>query len=154
LLARAHLKVKRQRADFHHKTALQLVRQYDTIYYEDLQTANLVKNHHLAKSIQDVGWSAFLTILAFTAAYAGKQAVAMPPAFTSQDCSGILSDGTPCQERVQKALSMRTHLRPRGGLILDRDENAALNIMRLGKKRRGAGRASQARTWADGPSVA
>ena len=64
--------MKRQRADFHHKTALQLVRQYDTIYYEDLQTANRVKKHHRAKSIQDAGWRAFLTILAFKTADAGK----------------------------------------------------------------------------------
>ena len=55
LLAKAHLAVKRQRADFHHKTALHLVREYDTIYHEALQVANLLKNHHLAKSIQDAG---------------------------------------------------------------------------------------------------
>ena len=54
-LGRAHLKVKCQRADFHHKVALQLVRQNDTISHEDLQTANMVKNHHLAKSIADAG---------------------------------------------------------------------------------------------------
>ncbi len=51
LLAKAHQKVKRQRADFHHKTALALVRANDTIYHEDLQVRNMVKNHHLAKSI-------------------------------------------------------------------------------------------------------
>ena len=51
LLAKAHQTVRRQRQDFHHKTALSLVRQYDTIYHEDLQVANMVKNHHLAKSI-------------------------------------------------------------------------------------------------------
>jgi putative transposase len=55
LLAKAHLKMRRQRQDFHHKVALRLVRQNDTIYYEDLQTANMVKNHHLAKSISDAG---------------------------------------------------------------------------------------------------
>ena len=43
--------MRRQRQDFHHKTALALVRQYDTIYHEDLQVANMVKNHHLAKTI-------------------------------------------------------------------------------------------------------
>ena len=54
-LAKAHQTVRRQRQDFHHKTALALVRQYDTIYHEDLQVRNMVKNHHLAKSISDAG---------------------------------------------------------------------------------------------------
>ena len=53
LLAKAHQTVRRQRQDFHHKVALQLVRQYDTIFHEDLQVRNMVKNHHLAKSIAD-----------------------------------------------------------------------------------------------------
>jgi putative transposase len=157
LLAKAHLKVKRQRRDFQHKEALSLVQHYDTIYYEDLQTANMLRNHHLAKSISDAAWSQFLAILVFTAAYAGKQAVAVPPAFTSQDCSGVPPDGSPCPERVQKALSVRTHVCPRYGLVLDRDENAARNILALGKveqKQRGAGQAPQASTWAAGPSVA
>ncbi len=53
LLAKAHLKVRRQRRDFQQKTALDLVRRFDTIYHEELQVANMLKNHHLAKSIQD-----------------------------------------------------------------------------------------------------
>ncbi|HEV2461162.1 MAG TPA: transposase [Ktedonobacterales bacterium] len=56
---------------------------------------------------------------------------AVPPAFTSQDCSG-------CGERVPKSLSMRTHVCPCCGLVLDRDENAALNILRVGHARQGA----------------
>jgi putative transposase len=154
LLAKAHLKVKRQRRDFHHKAAHSLVRQYDIVYFEDLQTANMLKNRSLAKSISDAGWSAFLAILVFKAAYAGKQAVAVSPAYTSQDCSGVLPDGSPCPERVQKALSVRTHACPRCGLVLDREQNAAQNILRLGKQERGAGQAPQAQTWAAGPSVA
>src|SRR5262249_25501755 len=98
LLAKAHLKVRRQRNDFQHKEARKMVEQYDTIYYEDLQTANMLKNHHLANSISDAGWSTFLSILAFKAANAGKQAVAVPPAYTSQACSG-------CGVLVSKGLS-------------------------------------------------
>jgi putative transposase len=86
LLAKAHQTVRRQRQDFHHKTALVLVRQYDTIFHEDLRTANLLRNHHLAKSISDAGWSAFLSLLAFKAVCAGKRVVAVPPAYTSQTC--------------------------------------------------------------------
>jgi putative transposase len=126
LLARAHQHIRRQRRDFQHKTALSLVRQYDTIYYEDLQTANMVRNHHLAKSISDAGWSAFVTILVFKAANAGKQAVAVPPAYTSQACSG-------CGVIVEKGLSVRWHQCPECGVSLHRDHNAALNILALGR---------------------
>jgi putative transposase len=140
LLARTHQKVQRQRCDFHHKTALSLLRTYDTIYLEELRVTNMVRNPHLAKSISDAGWAAFRTILEAKAACAGRQVVAVPPVYTSQDCSG-------CGERVPKSLSVRTHVCPSCGLVLDRDENAALNIL-------GAGRALQARTQAVGPYVA
>ena len=125
-----HQKVRRQRSDFPHKTALALVRAYDVISLDDLQVRNLVRNHHLAKSISDAGWAAFRTILESKAAYAGKRVVAVPPAFTSQDCSG-------CGARVPKTLSMRTHVCPSCGLVLDRDENAARNIQGAGQALRG-----------------
>jgi putative transposase len=150
VVAKRHQKVKRQRTDFHHKTALQLVRAYDTIYLEDLQIANLVRrpkpvpgghggyehngarrNAGLNKSIQDAGWGQFRTILEGKAACAGRRVVAVPPAYTSQDCSG-------CGERVEKSLSVRTHVCPSCGLILDRDENAARNIHWLGQSLQGA----------------
>jgi putative transposase len=146
-LARAHQRVRRARTDFHHKTALDLVRAYDTIYHEDLQTANMLKNHHLAKSIADAGWGAFLSILSCKAAEAGKTVVAVPPAFTSQACSG-------CGVLVYKGLSVRWHSCPECGTSLHRDHNAARNILRLGAERRAAGQAVQALTWAVGPSVA
>jgi putative transposase len=147
LLARAHQRVRRARADFHHKTALALVRQYDVIYHEDLQSANMVKNHHLAKSISDAGWSGFLSILSGKAAYAGKRVVAVPAAFTSQACSG-------CGALVHKGLSVRWHACPACGTSLHRDHNAACNILLLGQERRGAGQAPQAVTWATRSSVA
>ncbi len=130
LLAKAHQKVRRQRQDFHHKTALALVRANDIIYHEDVQTANMLKNHHLAKSIQDAGWTAFLSILAAKAAYAGRRVVAVPPAYTSQLCSG-------CGVLVQKGLSVRWHSCPGCGMSLHRDHNAARNIERLGRSLRG-----------------
>jgi putative transposase len=132
LLAKAHLKVKRQRQDFHHKEALKLVQQHDTIYYEDLQTANMVKNHRLAKSISDAGWSAFLSILSAKAAYAGRRVVAVPPAYTSQRCSGPL-----CGALIYKGLSVRWHACPDCGTSLHRDHNAAKNTERLGQRLRG-----------------
>ena len=130
LLARKHQKVRRQRRDFHHKTALLLVRHYDVVYYEVLRVANLVRNHHLAKSISDAGWGQFRTILEAKAVYAGRRVVAVPPASTSQDCSG-------CGEQVPKSLSVRTHVCPACGLVLDRDENAARTIQWAGQALRG-----------------
>jgi len=130
LLARAHQKVKRQRADFHHKVALRLVQTHDMVYYENLQTANMLKNHYLAKSISDASWAAFLDILSFKAVCAGRRVIAVPPAYTSQRCSG-------CGGLVQKGLSVRWHTCPECGTSLHRDHNAAKNIERLGQSLRG-----------------
>jgi putative transposase len=146
VLAKAHLKVRCQRQDFHHRAALALVRHYDTISHEDLQRANMVRNPHLAKSIHDAEWRAFLAILSFTAADAGKTVVAVPPASTSHACSG-------CGKLVQKGLSVRWHQCPDCGTSLHRDHNAALNILRVGQAS-AAGQAVQALTWVDTPSVA
>jgi putative transposase len=142
--------VRRPRADFHHKTALDLVRAYDTIYVEAIQPANLSRRpapkqdehgHYehngasrkagLNKSIQDAGWRQFLSILAFKAACAEKRVEAVNPAYTTQDCSW-------CGERIDMSLSVRTHVCTTCcGYILDRDENAACNIFWHGQRLRG-----------------
>ncbi len=129
-LGKVHQAVKRQRADFQHKTALALLREYDMIYLEDLRVANLVRNRHLAKSISDAGWAQFRAILDAKAACAGRRVIAVPAQYTSQDCSG-------CGTRVPKSLSVRTHVCPSCGLMMDRDENAACNIQRAGQALRG-----------------
>jgi putative transposase len=147
LLAKAHQHIRRQRQDFQHKAALSLVCQYDVIYYEDLRVANMVGNHHLAKSIADAGWRRFLTILTFKAASAGKRVVGVNPAFTSQACSD-------CGVIVAKGLSVRWHECPDCGASLHRDHNAARNILRLGQEQSWLGYSRQASTWATGPSVA
>jgi putative transposase len=126
LLAKAHQHIRNQRCDFHHQEAAMLVQAYDVIYHEDLRVRNMVQNHSLAKSIADAGWSAFLAILTFKAASAGKRVQAVNPAFTSQACSG-------CGVIVAKGLTVRWHSCPECGTSLHRDHNAALNILRLGK---------------------
>jgi putative transposase len=149
LCAKQHQHVRRQRHDFHHQTALNLVRAYDVISVEAIQPSNLSRRpapqqdehgHYvhngasqkagLNKSIQDAGWRHFLSILACKAACAGKRVDAVPPASTSQDCSG-------CGERMEISLSVRTHVCTNCGLILDRDENAASNILWRGQSLRG-----------------
>ena len=121
-LARAHLKVQRQREDFARKTASTLVSSHDVIAYEDLQIRNMVKNHHLAKSIHDAGWGTFLSWVKYYGLMHHVPVIAVAPHFTSQECSA-------CGALVKKSLSVRTHICPSCGVILDRDHNAAKNIL-------------------------
>jgi putative transposase len=148
VLAKAHQHVANQRRDLHYREAAKLVKAYDNSVHEALQTANMVRNHHLAKSIHDASWSAFLSILAFKAVGAGKRVEMVSPAYTSQACSG-------CGMIVQKGLSVRWHSCPDCGTSLRRDHNAALNILRLAQQQRsGPGYDPQASPWPVGASVA
>jgi putative transposase len=126
LLAKAHLRVKRARLDFHHKTAYVLVRRFDTIYIENLNIRGMLKNHHLARVISDAAWGQFFLVLKHKAENAVKTVVEVCPKYTSQNCSG-------CGEYVPKALSCRTHSCPYCGLVLHRDKNAAENIRKKGR---------------------
>lgn len=121
-VAKAHLKVSRQREDFARKTASALVTSSDFLAYEDLKIANMVRNHKRAKSLSDVAWGQFLAWMNYYAALHAILVIAVAPQFTSQDCSV-------CGTRVQKALSVRTHVCHQCGLVLDRDHNAAVNIL-------------------------
>jgi putative transposase len=126
-LAKQHLKVSRQREDKARKDALALVRSNDLIAYEDLKIRNMVKNHHLAKSISDASWYQFTQWLQYFAKVHGVVVIAVPPHNTTVDCSC-------CQALVKKTLSTRTHRCSKCGTVLDRDHNAAKNILAKGFK--------------------
>ena len=130
-VAKIHRKVKNQRNDFLHKESCKLVRKYDVIVFEDLRIQNMLKNHKLAKSISDASWSKFIEYTTYKAESAGKQVILVNPQNTSQICSG-------CGLIVKKSLVARTHKCPYCGLILDRDVNAAINILRRGTRPGGA----------------
>ncbi len=117
-----HLTVQRRRRDFVVKTAKALVESSDFIAYEKLSVRNLVKNRKLSKSISDASWSQFLGWVERYGMLYKRPVVAVPAQYTSQDCSG-------CGTRVKKALSIRTHVCPKCYLMIDRDENAAINIL-------------------------
>jgi len=121
-LAKQHLKVQRQREDFARKEANALVSSCDLIAYENLQICNMVRNRKLAKSIHDAGWGIFLQWLARYGFLHDTPVIAVPPHYTSQKCSD-------CGAIVKKSLSIRTHICPNCGLVMDRDQNAALNIL-------------------------
>ncbi len=114
--------VANQRKDYLHKLSTVLVRQYDAIALEDLRITNMVRNRHLSKSILDSGWSAFRQYLTYKAAKAGTEIAFVNPAYTSKCCSNC---GTMFQN-----FSLSTRWVKCGcGLSLDRDHNAALNIL-------------------------
>ena len=130
LLAKKQQQGRRQRRAFPHTTARWLVRPYDEISLEARRVANLVRNAYLAKRISAAGWAQFRTLLEGKAVDAGKRMVAVPAQYTSQD-------GSACGARVQKSLSVRTHVCPCCGLVLDRDHNAARNVLWAGQTLRG-----------------
>ena len=99
------------------------------IAYEDLKVKNLVRNRHLAKSINDAAWSLFRRWLEYFGYKYGKVTIAVPPHNTSQNCSN-------CGEKVEKSLSTRTHVCS-CGYVDCRDRNAAINILKLGLRTAG-----------------
>ncbi len=121
-LGRTHLKVSRRRKDFAVKTARALVQSADLVAIEDLKVRNLVKNHHLAKSISDASWTLFRQWLEYFGRVFDVPVIAVAPHYTSQNCSN-------CGQEVKKTLSTRTHKCLHCGYIDDRDANAAINIL-------------------------
>ena len=128
LLARQHEKVSNQRKDVAHKVSTKLIQENDMVAHEDLQIKNMVKNHNLAKSIHDAAWNKLFQFLAYKASDAGRLIVPVSPYQTSQICSG-------CGEIVKKKLSQRWHNCPHCGLSIQRDVNAAINILAVATKK-------------------
>jgi len=120
--ARKHLKVSRQRNEYAKRLAYCVIKSNDFVAYEDLSVKNMVKNRKLAKSISDAGWTIFRNWLEYFGIKYGKVTVAVPPQYTSQDCSN-------CGARIKKSLSTRTHKCTKCGFVEDRDINAAKIIL-------------------------
>jgi putative transposase len=125
-----HEKIANKRTDFAHKLSREIVNKYQIIALEKLNVQDMMSNqtkifgHKLNKSIGDVAWSQFMQFTTYKAAEAGRQVVFVNPRNTSKMCSR-------CGQIVEKDLSVRVH-RCSCGLVLDRDHNASLNILRLG----------------------
>lgn len=121
-VAALHARVKNVRREFHHQTSLRLVRRYGVIAVESLNIQGMLRNRRMARAIADAGWYGFLLTLRSKAERAGCQVVEVDCRGTSQECSG-------CGITVHKSLSVRTHTCPSCQLVLQRDVNAALNIL-------------------------
>jgi putative transposase len=119
---RQHQHVYNQRRDFAHKLSYALVQNYDLIAVENLRMTNLVRNKHLSKSILDAGWGVFRELLTSKTASAGREVALVDPAYTSQTCSncGAIFEHFDLSTRWVECVC---------GLSLDRDHNAAVNIL-------------------------
>ncbi len=125
VVAKIHKRIANRRADFAHKLSRRWVNEYGIIAFEDVNTNGMLKNHCLAKRIADAAWNQVIRYTMDKAAWAGRQCVLVTPRNTSNACAR-------CGALVEKHLSVRVHSCPHCGLIRDRDENAALNMLRLG----------------------
>lgn len=127
--SKKHLRVSRQRNEHAKRLARNVCKSNDLVAYEDLKISNMLKNHCLAKSIADASWYLFRMWIDYFAAKFGKLVVAIPPHYTSAECSQ-------CKRVVRKSLSARTHVCV-CGCNLHRDTNAAINILLKAKSRGG-----------------
>jgi putative transposase len=127
VVARVHERIAWKRQNFAHQLSRKIVNRFGMIALEDIHVNRMLHNHCLAKSLSDAAWSGFFQQLAYKAACAGRQFVAVNPAYTSQDCSG-------CGHRQRMPLSERVFNCPCCGMVLGRDHNAALNILGLGRQ--------------------
>ncbi len=149
LVAKAHRQIARQRKDFQHKASKQLVKRYQAIVFEDIKTGNLTRKPQpkqddkgaylpngasakggLNTSILDAGWGTFVSMCSIKAAWAGRTVIKVDPRFTSQVCSG-------CGQVRKKDLEVRWHSCD-CGTELDRDVNAAINILERGRRQQSA----------------
>lgn len=126
-LAHIHERIGNRRTDFAHKRSRELVDRYQVIVFEDLEPQQMgaSKGRGMRKSIMDVAWSQFISLTIGKAEEAGRVVILVNPRDTSKMCSH-------CGKKVEKKLSERTHSCPHCGLVMDRDANAALNILHRG----------------------
>lgn len=125
ILGRIHERIGNRRSDFAHKRSRELVNQYQVIVFENLAPQDMGKSRGMRKSIMDVAWTQFISMTIGKAAEAGRTVILVDPRNTSKMCSD-------CGEIVPKTLSERTHICPHCGLVMNRDKNAALNILQRG----------------------
>jgi putative transposase len=125
IVVRVHERRANRRTDFAHQESRKLVNRFAIIVFEKLNISGMLKNHHLAKSIADAAWSQLVNYTHYKAENADRKCIQVNPRNTSQMCSG-------CGAIVEKSLSVRIHDCPSCGLVLDRDHNSAINILRLG----------------------
>ncbi len=127
VVARTHERIRWRRSNFAHQASRRLVNSYDLLAVEDLSIRKMMANHTLAKSIHDSAWRQFLALIACKAAWAGRRFSAVNPAYTSQDCSkcGMRRSDLTLEERIYRC--------PSCGLVMDRDCNAALNVLARGR---------------------
>ncbi len=125
ILARIHERIANRRSDFAHKESRKLVDRYQVIVFEDLAPMEMGRSRGMRKSILDVAWTQFMQMTIAKAEEAGRRVIRVNPKNTTKMCSS-------CTRIVPKELHERVHTCPHCGLVMDRDENAARNILQRG----------------------
>ena len=127
IVAKIHSKIVNKRTDFAHKLSRRIVNENQIIVFEKLNITNMQQGafKSIRKSIGNVAWGQLVVFTSYKAEYAGRKVIFINPRNTSKMCSG-------CGQIIDKDLSVRIHSCPHCGLTLDRDHNAAINILRLG----------------------
>ena len=132
-VAKIHRKINRQRDDFAHKISRNLVENHDLIAFEDLNINGMIRNHHLARSISDAGWNKIIQYTMYKAESAGICVIMVDPRHTSQKCSrcGNIKHDLKLSDRIYHCNIC--------DLTIDRDLNAAINVLNEGMKQIGRG---------------
>ena len=129
-VARLQEHIANQRTDFLQKLSTRLIRENDVICMEDLQVKNMIRNHKLARNIADVSWSEFTRQLEYKAGWYGKTLIKVDKWYASSQICNCCGQQFP----ITKDLSVREWICPNCHTTLDRDGNAARNILREGKR--------------------
>jgi len=144
-ISKTHEKIAQIRKDFLHKISKKYIKKYGTIYHENLNIRGMIRRPKskqaddgrflptgasrkagLNKSMADVAWGTFFNFLKYKAEEAGRKVIEVDPKNTSQKCSG-------CGVLVPKTLAVREHACPECGLVIDRDYNASINVLKAGR---------------------
>ena len=125
VVSKIHERIANRRKNFVHQESRKLVDRYKVIAFENLNIKDMQQTSYLAKGIADVSWGMMIKTTQNKAEEAGSKVVLVNPKNTTQFCSR-------CGQYVRKELSDRIHSCPSCGLVMDRDQNAAINILRLG----------------------
>jgi putative transposase len=135
-VAECHQQIRRKRHDFLHKLSNYYATEYDLVAVEDLNVKSLIESAGNSQNTASAAWDTFTTLLEYKCKREGTHFVEVEPAGTTKECAS-------CGVATDKPLWVREHSCPACGFKMDRDANAALNILSRGFEELGLGQSEQ-----------